>query len=161
MSDLFPTQAGSGTNYRVPNIDMLVTVTTAAVSAGDVLPASSSAPINAGVPVSTATATAAQRKAAFCGVALEDGAVGDIIAIRVQGYCKALVKRTSGVPILAGDPLCFGTAKALEGDPPTVNTNRWVGYCLSAVAQATSATASLQNVCLLGTLGHGVQGAGT
>lgn len=161
MSDLFPTQSGSGTNYRVPNIDMLVTVTNAAVSAGDVLPISSTAPFNSGVPVQSSTATAAQRKASYVGVAMEGGAVGDVIPLRVQGYCKALVKRTSGVPILAGDPLCFGTAKALEGDPPTVNTNRWVGYTVSAVAVATSATASLQTVCLLGTVGHGIQAAGT
>lgn len=160
MSDFIPTHS-SGTNFRVPNIDMLVTVTSAAVSAGDLLPIASGSPLGAGILAAVSTATAAQRKASFAGVALKDGAVGDIIPIRVQGYCKALVKRTSGVPILAGDPLCFGTSKALEGDPPAVNTNRWVGYSVSAVAMATSATASLQTVCLLGTVSHGVQGAGT
>ncbi len=159
MSDLFPNYSG-GTNYRVPNVDVIATAF-AAITAGDVVPISASAPLVAGVFVATSTATAAQRKAAYVGVAMASAASGATLPVRIQGSCYALVKRTSGCPIAVGDPLCFGTAKALEADPPAVNTNRWGAYAASAVAVGTSATASLQKVVLTGIYGHGIQPTGT
>ena len=93
MSDLFPDYSG-GTNYRVPNVDVIATAS-AAITAGDVVPISASAPLAAGIPFTTSAATAAQRKAAYVGVAMASAASGSTLPVRIQGSCYALVKRTS------------------------------------------------------------------
>lgn len=128
---------------------------------GDLVPIPASSLLSGSLTAGLATASAAQRKSSVAGIALEGGTAGVRIRVLIQGRGKCLMKSTGNNAIAVGDPLCFGTARALEADPPTVNTNRWVGYADEAFAAGSSSTAALKDVILLGPHGLGMQASGT
>lgn len=135
---------------------------TAAITLGDVLPISSEGSLLAGAMSGATTATATQRRTASVGVALNSAAAGERVKLQYQGLCQANVKSSAGNPIAAGQPLCFGSVKILEADPPTVATNHWCARAVGTVAAAatTSTVGVLRTVLMLGCPGLAQEGSG-
>lgn len=156
-------QVSAPGGWTIEEIDVLAKPSSSAVVAGDVYPVATSALVTAGLLLSTGggAASAAQRRTSIPGVALENAAVGQTYRLRIQGRCKALVKSTGNNAITRDAGLSFGTVKALDADPPAVNTNRWVGRCVEEVAAGSSSTASLRTVILYGLTGLGINATGT
>lgn len=148
------------TGLDIPNIDAQAG-SGAALNVGDVIPMPASFIVAGAAQGGLSTATAVTRKCSTAAVALTPtSATGQSLRVRVQGRVQALVKNTAGNAIAVGDRLCFGTGKAFDAEPPTVNTNRWVAIADEAVAAGTSTTASLRYVILLGLDGLGMQATG-
>lgn len=148
--------------WAIKEVDILARTVSSAVTAGDVVAVTAGALVTAGMmTVGGGAATAAQRRTSIPGVALESAGIGAIYRLRIQGKCKALVKSTGNNAITRSAGLCYGTVKALDADPPAVNTNRWVGRAVSEVAAGSSSTASLQDVVLYGLTGLGINATGT
>lgn len=155
-------EASAPGGWAIKEVDVLIRSVSSAVVRGDVVPINSGALVSAGmITAGGGAASAAQRRTSIPGVALEDAAIGAIYRARIQGRCKALIKSTGNNAITRDAGLSYGTVKALDADPPAVNTNRWVGRCVEEVAAGSSSTASVRTVVLYGLTGLGINASGT
>lgn len=163
MSDIFSILPAAGGGAGVAVVDIPVNLSSGTVNEGE-LYAVSCAAANSLAGNTAAAATAGLRRNAIAGVVLANGSQKQFtgpttIYLRVRGQAKALTKNTGGSAAQAvGDRLGFGTAKAMEFQTSTVDTNRYIAILLEAHTSQAAAATTLVRVLMDGVNGLGIAG---